>query len=147
MANYNCRLCLFFFVLVELTGVVITSCWRDEVSGVSPGADGPSSTSTLGVAQKPHNRHNMELWSSTQTQKMNLAVCYAEGVFTSFCFFNRIKTWWSPAWAPLGMGTIKGNPLPNSGASLECQWAVRQEEGLSGLSMVTSLRAQIQTVE
>lgn len=88
-------------------------------------------------------------WSreGARRHKMNPAVCYAEGVFISFCFFNHIKTWWSPAWAPLGMGTIGGNPLPNSGASLECQWAGRQDEGLSGLSMVTSLGAQIQTVE
>ena len=35
MANYNCRLCLFLFVPVELTGAVITSWWRDEMSGVS----------------------------------------------------------------------------------------------------------------
>lgn len=37
--------------------------------------------------------------------------------------------------------TVSENPLPSSGTSLECQQAVRQEEGLSGLSMVTSLWA------
>ena len=147
MANYNCRLCLFFFVPVELTGLVITSWWRDEVSGVSwrswPQQHLDFGCDFWATQQAQHG----ESWNSTQKHKMNLAVCYAEWVFISFSFFNRVHIWWSPAWAPLGMGTIRGNPLPSSGASLECQWAVRQEEGLSGLSMVTSLGAQIQTVE
>lgn len=52
-----------------------------------------------------------------------------------------------PARAHTGVGTGRDKALAGAAVSLDCGQAVRQEEGLSGHSMVTALRPRIQTAE
>ena len=90
MANYNCRLCLFFFVLVEL-GEGLPLGGEMKCLAYS-GAAGSGGTTDLGVAFEPHAG---AAWSrethhtDTQNEPVSL-LCRTS--FYSVLFFNHVMS-------------------------------------------------------
>lgn len=146
MANYNCRLCPFFSIWWSRGGGRGPSSWGDERPGTSWRSWlGPAPRSGRGLAG-PHSWG--PLWTHEtrpcRHAKGTLGSCDAVPVL--FCCLSLncmvgLPPALLPAWVPISVQTIRGRAWPERGRFLEHRRAGRQEERLSGLSMVTSLWA------
>lgn len=140
MANYNCRLRLFFPGPVELGGGG-PSWWREKRTA-HPGTAGsglpPGLGRGLAVTHPRGPAWHRETRPCRHTKRSPGSLRCPTSLFC-VCGFVRNRTVnlpsaCLPAWVPIRGEPLRGNPLPGRGRCLERQRAGRQEERLSEAS-------------